>query len=86
MLWLYILPGAVLFIVNIILFTHTDEIENKFNINLSDVWDIKQMIANIPHENHFVAAAVLTAIAAALCVGCLFLWPVLLILAIASKD
>lgn len=79
MIYFYFLPGLLLFIVNVVLFTHTEQIEKHFDANLTDVKEIKDMIRNVPYESQFLVATVMTAVVGAVFTGLLVFWPVLII-------
>lgn len=86
MIYLYMLPGLLLFVFNVVLFTHTEEVENHTNLNLSDVHDMKQLVWNLPHETHFMLATLMTVIVAVVFVACVGFWPLLLIIALIERN
>lgn len=85
-MYLYVLPGLLLFIFNIVLFTHTEEVEKHTKFNLSDVHDGKQLMWNLPHETHFMLATLMTVIVAVVFVACVGFWPLLILIASIEKN
>lgn len=86
MIWVYMAPGVIMFLINIAVFTHTKLIEDYFDLDLSEVDEIKFFLNHVPAERQFLAAALMTVAVVIVFFACLLLWPALIAKVIMSKG